>query len=260
MAGDARRMTFIVIPQGGEDVNTRSFEISYRRLRVAALLLLALAVAGIGMAASWFYIAAQAARVPGLVRQVDRLDEERERVVQLAQALARLEEQYQQVRGMLGADDQQREERIWLPPIDDGQSERESADDSAQVSLPTVWPLGQEGFITRGHLGRVPGQHPGIDIAVAEGSYIRAAGAGTVTAAGEDPIYGRTIRIRHGDGYESRYGHASQLFVQSGDVVARGEVIALSGNTGTSTAPHLHFEILKDGEPVDPRTLLQAPN
>ena len=252
-------MTFIVIPQGGEDVDTRSFEISYRRLRFAALLLLLLALLGIGMAASWLYVAAQAARVPGLVRQVERLDEERERVVQLAQALARLEEQYEQVRGMLGANEQPRGDWIWLPPVGGGQRARESTADSVQASLPTSWPLGQKGFITREHLGRVPGQHPGIDIAVAEGSYIRAAGAGTVIAAGEDSIYGKYVRIRHRDDYESRYGHASQLFVQPGDAVTRDEVIALSGNTGTSTAPHLHFEILKNGAFVDPRTLISGP-
>jgi murein DD-endopeptidase MepM/ murein hydrolase activator NlpD len=117
----------------------------------------------------------------------------------------------------------------------------------------------ERGFVTREHLGRIPGTHPGIDIAVPEGSYVRAAGSGVVTRAGEDRIYGRFVRIRHADGFESVYGHASTLFVEPNDRVERHEVIALSGNTGTSTAPHLHFEIWKDGEPIDPRSVVQVP-
>jgi len=88
---------------------------------------------------------------------------------------------------------------------------------------------------------------------------VRAAGSGVVVQAGEDPIYGRFVRIRHADGYESLYGHASQLFVEADARVERHEVIALTGNSGTSTAPHLHFEIWKDGTAIDPRTLVQAP-
>ena len=113
--------------------------------------------------------------------------------------------------------------------------------------------------MTREHLGRIPGQHPGIDIAVAEGSYVRAAGAGVVEQAGMDSVYGNFVRIRHGGGYETVYGHASELFVAGSEVVARHEVIALSGNTGTSTAPHLHFEIWKDGQAIDPRTEVSQP-
>ena len=80
-----------------------------------------------------------------------------------------------------------------------------------------------------------------------------------VTQAGEDPVYGKYVRIRHPEGYESVYGHASELFVISNEEVERHQVIALSGNTGTSTAPHLHFEIWKDGEPIDPRQVVPAP-
>lgn len=258
MARDERFMTFIVVPHGGRDLSTRSFEISYRRLRLVGLLLLVAAVAWLGMAVSWAWVAAQAARVPGLTRQIDRLETERERVVQLAEALRRLEDQYGQVREMLGANRPGDTASIWLPPVDGDVQER-APFDSAQASRPSAWPLTDRGFVTREHLGRIPGEHPGIDIAVAEGSYIRAAGSGVVREAGEDSVYGRFVRLRHSDGYESVYGHASQLFVATGDRVEQSQVIALSGNTGTSTAPHLHFEIWKDGEPIDPRELVQVP-
>lgn len=257
MARDERRMTFIVVPHGGRDLSTRSFEVSYRRLRLVGLLLGLAVAAWIGMAVSWVWVAGQAVRVPGLQAEVARLEEQQERVVELADALRRLEAQYAQVRRMLGADRPNDPEGVWLPQPG-GAVEAEPVD-SVQASLPTSWPLIERGFVTREHLGRIPGEHPGIDIAVAEGSYVRAAGAGVVERAGEDPIYGKYVRIRHRDGYQTVYGHASELFVRPEDPVQRHEVIALSGNTGTSTAPHLHFEILKDGAAVDPRTMVEVP-
>ncbi|MCR9252915.1 MAG: M23 family metallopeptidase, partial [bacterium] len=68
--------------------------------------------------------------------------------------------------------------------------------------------------------------------------------------------YGKRIVILHGEGYQTRYCHLSAFKVEEGDVVKKGEVIGLVGNTGLSTAPHLHYEILKDGENVDPALLM----
>lgn len=252
-------MTFIVIPDGEAELSTRSFEISYRRLRIAGFLILAAVIVWLATVGWGGYLASQAARVPILTSQVEELEGERDRVIQLAQALQRLEAQYAQVRSMLGASRPQDTASIWLPPAAGGMEGEATAGDSLTATIPNVWPLAEQGFVTREHLGRIPGQHPGIDIAVAEGSYVRAAGSGVVTEAGEDDIYGKYIRIEHADGYESLYGHALELFVTRGDTVVQREVIALSGNTGTSTAPHLHFEIWKDGEPIDPRELVQAP-
>jgi murein DD-endopeptidase MepM/ murein hydrolase activator NlpD len=259
MPRDDRRMTFIIVPNGGRDLSTRSFEISYRRLRIAGLLLLLAVVTFLGMAISWGYIFSQAARVPGLRTEVARLEAEQQQVGQLAEALQRLEQQYNQVRTMLGAGAVPDAGGIWLPPAAGGGATDRVPEDSVQASIPNAWPLTDQAFVTREHLGQIPGEHPGIDIAVAEGSYVRAAGSGIVTEAGEDTIYGRYVKIRHTDGYESVYGHASELFVEAERRVERHEVIALSGNTGTSTAPHLHFEIWKDGRAIDPRTLVQAP-
>ena len=118
MAGDERRMTFIVVPHGGRDLSTRSFEISYRRLRVVGVLLLVAVLAWAGMALSWVWVASQAARVPGLQRQIGTLEQEQARVVQLADALRRLEAQYEQVRQMLGADQPTASDEVYLPPAD----------------------------------------------------------------------------------------------------------------------------------------------
>lgn len=258
-AREERRMTFIIVPHGGRDLSTRSFEVSYSRLRTAGVLLLIAVLAWVSMAITFGYFASQAARVPGLRADIERLEAEQERVTVLADALRRLEAQYAQMREMLGANRPRESGSIWLPPATGGAREEAEPPDSVTASIPSDWPLIERGFVTREHLGRIPGEHRGIDIAVAEGSYVRAAGSGLVVQAGEDRIYGRFIRIRHAEGYESVYGHASELFVTANDAVERHEVIALSGNTGTSTAPHLHFEIWRNGEPIDPRTLVQVP-
>ena len=76
---------------------------------------------------------------------------------------------------------------------------------------------------------------------------------------GEDPTYGKYVRIDHANGYETLYAHASHTSVELGEDVRKNEVIALSGSTGKSTAPHLHFEILFEGERVDPLELVEQP-
>ena len=145
---------------------------------------------------------------------------------------------------------------LWLPPAGSGGTANRPR---ADATTPTSWPLTERGFVTQALMEGMVGEHPGLDIAVPTGSYIRAAGGGVVAEAGEDPLYGHFVLLDHGGGYRSLYAHASATFVETGDRIRRDEVIALSGSTGRSTAPHLHFEILKDNEPVDPLTVLVEP-
>jgi murein DD-endopeptidase MepM/ murein hydrolase activator NlpD len=179
-------------------------------------------------------------------------------VTQLAQDLAVAEEQYERVRRLLGVTDGGRTEDVSLPPLRGDIQATRSDTDSPR---PSSWPLTQTGVITQRRVAGDDGtEHPGLDIAVAADSYIRASGPGTVKAAGIDAVYGRYILIDHGGGLESMYGHASRLFVAAGDEVERNEVIALSGSTGRSTAPHLHFEIRRDGQAVDPLLFVRQPS
>jgi murein DD-endopeptidase MepM/ murein hydrolase activator NlpD len=80
-----------------------------------------------------------------------------------------------------------------------------------------------------------------------------------VAEVGEDSIYGRYLVLEHGQGYRTLYAHTSHLLVNEGDLVRRNEVVALSGSSGRSTAPHLHFEILQDGVPIDPLSMVTQP-
>ena len=85
----------------------------------------------------------------------------------------------------------------------------------------------------------------------------KATAAGIVIAAEITPEYGNIVRISHGSGLETRYAHASKLLVKEGDRIKKNQVIALVGNTGRSTGPHLHYEIRMNGESLDPRKYLQ---
>lgn len=94
--------------------------------------------------------------------------------------------------------------------------------------------------------------HKGVDWAVPTGTAVVAASAGTVTKAGWGSGYGYVVYIRHADGRETRYAHLSKVLVKAGQSVAQGQKIALSGNTGRSTGPHLHFEFIIHGAHVNP--------
>jgi murein DD-endopeptidase MepM/ murein hydrolase activator NlpD len=94
--------------------------------------------------------------------------------------------------------------------------------------------------------------HAGIDYTAPYGTSILASAGGRVRRAGPYGAFGRTVEIDHGDGLVTRYGHASRILVQVGDVVLPGQPIATVGSTGRSTGSHLHFEILRDGTQVRP--------
>ena len=127
---------------------------------------------------------------------------------------------------------------------------------------PSQWPT-DGGFISSPFGGR-PNPfsgygrdwHPGIDIAVDYGTPVYASAAGYVQQAGWYGGYGKYVRLSHDFGYETAYGHMSRLAVEAGSFVKKGEVIGYVGSTGYSTGPHLHFEILKYGEQVNPSSLM----
>jgi murein DD-endopeptidase MepM/ murein hydrolase activator NlpD len=98
--------------------------------------------------------------------------------------------------------------------------------------------------------------HAGLDFAAEPGTPVHAAAGGTVAFAGFRADFGWMVEIEHGNGLTTRYAHASRLLVKPNALVAPGEVIAMSGSTGRSTGPHLHFEVLHNGEPSDPRRYL----
>lgn len=94
--------------------------------------------------------------------------------------------------------------------------------------------------------------HYGIDIGEPEGTPVQSTKAGIVTYIGFDPGYGNMLEITHAGGWLTRYAHNSRIIAKLGQTVLKGDIIALAGNTGASTGPHIHYEIHKNGVPVDP--------
>jgi murein DD-endopeptidase MepM/ murein hydrolase activator NlpD len=129
--------------------------------------------------------------------------------------------------------------------------------------LPTQHP------VLAGHLGSAFGWridpftgrsalHTGLDFQAGPGTAILAAAGGVVVAQEVHPAYGNMIEIDHGNDLITRYAHASRVWVHKGDLVRRGQRIAEVGTTGRSTGPHLHFEVMVQGIPQDPRKFLSA--
>ena len=234
-----------------------------KQMRMPRWAVRALLIAGAGLGALFvlaaaFYlpVARTAARVPGLERRVVQLEAENAKIGDLARALDSADARYARVRAMIGADIVPDPlVRASGVPIAPAIAARAPAavrrDDGA--TTPKHWPLDRPGYVTRGQID----VHPGLDIAVTVGTPVRATAEGSTAEAGEDPEYGTFVLLQHSDEYQSMYGHLSRLLVQPGQHVAAGEVIGLSGNTGNSTAPHLHFEIRRRGQVVDPSTLVK---
>lgn len=127
-------------------------------------------------------------------------------------------------------------------------------------AIPSIWPV--HGYIT-GRFGQrldpFSGEgafHPGVDIGARYGTDVKATGDGMVIQAERDAGYGRSILIDHGDGISTRYAHMSRIFVIVGEEVKRGEVIGAIGMSGRTTGPHLHYEVLVHGTPVNPSRFL----
>ncbi|MDO3382812.1 M23 family metallopeptidase [Gilvimarinus algae] len=98
--------------------------------------------------------------------------------------------------------------------------------------------------------------HGGVDFAGKDGSNIIAVASGVVTWSGDRSGYGQMVEISHGNGFSTRYAHNKENSVDVGDVVKKGQVIALMGSTGRSTGPHVHFEVYKNGRAVDPSSYI----
>lgn len=244
----------LIIPEDGRE--TVTFHLSRRRLRALVVMVVGIVAAVAVLGGTWWYMAARAYQVPALQSEVAQLQEGQAQVARLAAQLAELEARYRQIRSLFGIDTSQVLPEIWRPPAAGSRPSREDP----EGSLPTSWPLTVAGFVTQNLLEGAEGDHPGLDIAVPSHSYIRASGAGTVSDAGEDPVYGKFVTVDHGEGYLTLYAHASEVLVETGQRVRRNEVIALTGNTGRSTAPHLHFEIRLNGDTVDPMSMVEPPS
>lgn len=128
---------------------------------------------------------------------------------------------------------------------------------AVRPSTPTPVPLPAQGRVTSGFGPRIDpisgevGMHNGLDIAVPERSPVRCPFDGTVVSVDSEGHGGLSVVVQHANGYTTGYAHLSRALVRPGDMVGSGQVIAESGNSGTSTGPHVHFAVQRFGQPVD---------
>lgn len=164
------------------------------------------------------------------------------------------EEKIRAANGLLPHEEVKPGEEIILPGI----KPRRRDDDLASRGLGPLyiaWPV--RGWISSRFGQRWGRMHEGLDIAVFTGSAVRASAPGRVEFAGWRAGYGQLVIIDHGRGIHTRYGHNSRLLVRAGQWVDRGQTIAFSGSTGTSTGPHVHFEVRVNGRPQNPLSWLR---
>lgn len=257
----------MVIPEGSRKIFSRTFRLSLFRL---VLILLSIWMIFL-IAATVFY-----ARLSVLAVRASVLEEENHnlrgylaRVVDIEESFKKNRELVARLAEMAGVDleDYNRPEKINLDSA--LAALPETVDDSllidtavSQIALTReqlarqTTPQGRPlyGWVTRTFSPPDDSgeKHAGLDFAVKRGTAVTVTASGTVVFAGWDENLGNVVRVIHGNGFETLYGHNDKLLVQEGMEVLKGDVIALSGNTGHSTAPHLHYEIRKDGAPVDP--------
>lgn len=278
--------SMIIQVQRESGLANRTIILSERQVRLLRLIasrrgMFLMALVGV----SWLYFAVQSARIPMLTDRLTTMESESRKIDTLQVALSQLQRRYEQVSLMLGVapavtvpaatpsttvlsmPDAKLPEQPGLSAASssaatatrDSAARPQAGAAAVRPAITLQWPLEDRRFITRGVTSpsAYSDAHPGLDIAVPAGTPIRAAGPGMVVEVGENAEYGRFIRLGHADGYETLYAHNSSVTIALNASVTAGDQIALSGNTGRSTAPHLHFEVRHRGTPVDPMQIIK---
>jgi len=249
--------TFTVIVVPHDPQKTRNYKVPYRLFYIFVTFVAIGIVTMLIFAATYGKLLIKARESVMLARQVEELTKEKEQINDIMRNLTELHAMDLKVRQMLGVDMAEEDSlAMGRAQESDGLTDEEVQSGNEQMlrAIPSFWPV--RGYITRsynmsGGQGD-PDWHPGIDIGVERGTPVRAAASGYVTEAGWDDIYGYYVQIDHGYGIKTLYGHNDRLVVMRGERVGRGQTIAYSGNSGRSTAPHLHFEVTQDNVNVDP--------
>ncbi len=239
-----RFLSILVVPHHKE--GQINFHISYRTLRwlAAAGLLLMLIIAG--LVVNYGRIFWRAGQYELMLRRHQQMEAEFHKLQGLKHELARLQQQEEKVRQMLGVASQP--ETLTLAQVS-GSGNNESPDTPVSNQdrfLPCFMPT--KGWISSG----LSSEHQGVDIAARQGQPVMAPADGIVASVEWDNYFGNKLTIKHGDRYLTVYGHCHRILVQPQQAVRRGQLIALVGSSGQSTGPHLHYEIHQDGKIVDP--------
>jgi murein DD-endopeptidase MepM/ murein hydrolase activator NlpD len=246
----AKYVTIMVIPDGTE--SRKGIRVRIWHLKAAVGLLAALLVGIVMFFIFYGYVLSRAALT-------DKLEAENQRLQRYQVKVKMLEDNLKETREIVGRLVKLAGVDFEFPQLPDDSVIFSSLDRSVSVERPVddgrvvPWGLPIQGFISQDfEINDRKHYHPGVDVACAEGTPILATAAGTVQYADYDSVYGYMVVLRHNDSVTTIYGHAKELLVKPGDVVSAGSKVALSGNTGKSTAPHLHYEIRIHDNPINP--------
>jgi murein DD-endopeptidase MepM/ murein hydrolase activator NlpD len=246
MLAKLRRVSVIVAPHGSSKSWNR--EVSLPALVGIGVAVAALPVVLLILLIQVAELSARAREVVALRAENAALQEQGHRIRELEAELEELREFETRIRRWAGmesadaaAEGADRTRHRW---------EREEA---LLSEIPAKVPVA--GWVSRGFEPGVEG-HLGIDLVGETGTPVHASALGVVRLAAWDDTFGNLVVLDHGNGFTSLYGHNDTLLVEPGDVVSRGDVIARLGNTGRSSAPHVHFEVRLAEEPLDPAFLL----
>ena len=245
-------VTFMFIPEGtGSRHEFRMRQWVLKSIIIGFIILLLSIIAFFSFYSS---VLARAAMTDKLKSENERLKKYYYKVQLLEENLMQTREIVERLTDMAGID-------FEFPEIPDDSTLFASFDKPSQavlsrpatvdVTIPAGLPL--QGFITQDfEIDDVDHFHPGIDLACAIGTPVLATADGIVDFALFDSTYGNMVIIKHNDSTSTIYGHNDTLLVEIGEAVSAGSRIALSGNTGKSTAPHLHYEIRIKNNPINP--------
>ena len=240
------KFTFFIVPD--DDSETRSFSLSKTFMKILiAVPFLAL----VGLLIVLITYFPKISEYNKLSQKYEVLVSERMKVLDLTKSLEKIIHMDEFVRNSLGADFN----FIENPKIIDSALMviPENNIISLSDNFPSFPPV--EGFISQrmeNTFSNIDETHSGIDIVAKEGTPISSASSGVVVFSGWTYEMGNLIIIYHGDGYMTHYGHNQNNLVSKLDMVKRGDIIGYVGNTGRSVAPHLHYEIVKDGRKINP--------
>ena len=242
----SKKFNILVIPD--DDSGTRSYNINKNSLKYFIIFL---GIIFIMFSIFFIKLFPSLAKYNDLNDRYDILAQERMEVIELSRGLKRINQMDKFVRNSLGAELNFSEN----PEILDSVLMLMPDDDYISFSdnLPSTAPI--QGHVSQrmgSNFSTLQKKHGGIDIVAKEGTPIKASASGMVVFSGWTYEMGNLIIIHHGDGYFTHYGHNQINLKSQLDLVKKGEVIGLVGNTGISTGPHLHFEIWKNMQSIDP--------
>jgi murein DD-endopeptidase MepM/ murein hydrolase activator NlpD len=243
----ARKISVIVAPHGSSRSWNR--DVPLPLLIAGGAVLASLPVLLIVAFVQIVDLSARSREVESLRAENARLHEETGRIRELEAELTELQEFETRIRRWAGIEfsDALSSERA------DKGRHRWEREEGLLAEVPSLPPV--DGWVSRSFEGGPEG-HPGIDLVGETGTAVRAAAFGAVRFAGWDDTFGNLVILDHGNGFTSLYGHNDAVLVETGALVPRGQTIARLGNTGRSSAPHVHFEVRLEEEPLDPTFLL----